>query len=288
MFFLLIHSCVSTGNNFVSGEHTVFANGKEEKDPLIIISLKDSIEENRSVEVEIRSSLIPAMSLLGEMEIFPDIRVIYITQLSFFDNWPNGWTSGSYEASGKITLIQKNDFWFCSIDDELEIWDIVSGQIRYYDTYYRGDQGLRKVRNRVDRLKEVSRYLVEEQKFPGLFGHFKKETTRSPGFTSAVTPFLFPERYGFKKLETLKELAPKFIDSTDPDIQEFSMGAGLRWRVDYSTAVFPENLRELRNSGTLWRDFEEAPELFFSFYNLPAFFTEVLPKGKYIFHLKKE
>lgn len=284
LLILLVMSCVTKADNFTSGEHTVFINGKTDKNPQVKILVKDIIEKDKRFQVEIQSSLIPAMSLSGEIEKFSEKWIIYITGLTFFDNWPNGWISGTYEASGVITVVKRGKQWVCRIDDELEIWDIIEGQIRYYETYYRDFHGLRKVRNRVERLMEISRFLVEDRKFPGLFGDLKKETFRGPGFTTVITPYLFPERYGFNKLKLEGKLYSGYSGFSETGIPSFKVGAGLRWRVDYSSSVFPEYLQELRNSGTLWRDFEEGQRLFLSFYNLPSFFSDVISKSNYTFY----
>jgi hypothetical protein len=39
---------------------------------------------------------------------------------------------------------------------------------------------------------------------------------------------------------------------------EFVRGEDIRWNKDYTERVFPEILRNVRNSGTLFRDWEEA------------------------------
>ena len=70
------------------------------------------------------------------------------------------------------------------------------------------------------------------------------------------------------------ELPPAFYAAALP--ARTVRGADLIWRTDYTEAVFPESLRSLRDSGTLFRDWEESPDLVLSFYNLDHVLASVI------------
>jgi hypothetical protein len=57
------------------------------------------------------------------------------------------------------------------------------------------------------------------------------------------------------------------------------LGAGIVWDKQYTEKIFPEQYIELRNSGTLYRDFEEAQELFYTIYNLDYVMNTYLQGG---------
>jgi len=290
-------SCAGYSEKFVSEERLVFKEGKSGKEALIDIGLTQtptsisqnnntahSAHLNRKATVEITSPLLPSLTISGVTDGFTDNRIkIEVLQLSFLSNWPNGWTEGVYEASGIITLNQKNGTWISSVEDPFTIWDIKKGEIRYYDTYYLKDDGLKKVRNRFDRIKEVTRYLKAERQFPAFIGNKTKKTIYGKSMNNIVTPFLFPETVNFQKLQDTKTLPKEFSEKTSAGSNpSYTRGAEITWRTDYTDAVFPENLKQLRNSGTLWRDYEETPGLFLSLYNLEHITNTILPNAEFI------
>lgn len=206
-----------------------------------------TILRNKEGEVygEYRNPLIPAAVISGDIE---DTREgglrFYVTEVRFFTNWPNGWTEGVYEASGTYLLHNTGGNTRLEVEEEFTLWDITSGGIRYFDTYYRGDEGSRKVKNRIDRMTEISRFVKKEKGFPG-----KDRVT----FSRNIRAFLFPEAA--------------------------VMGAGIVWDKQYTEKILPEQYIELRNSGTIYRDFEEAPVLFYTMYNLDYVMNTYLQGG---------
>lgn len=232
-----------------------------------------ALDEN---SVELTSTLIPGMNFRGTLEG----NTIYITQVRVFSNWQNGWTEGFYQASGKYLIVEDGKDYLLEEVDPIEIWDIESGEIRYRGKYYRKDDGLQKVRNRVQRIEEYAR-IIKEYGGPNYIGGVKKVTTASK-FTihGHLYPKLFPEVLGFEKLEDSRELHSRYYKS-DFEIEKIE-GSNIFWRTDYTKALFPEHLWELRNSGTIFRDFEEAPYLVMSYYNLEGFINKKLYNCRFI------
>lgn len=210
----------------------------------------------------LKSDLLPGFELSGIILKENEKDILYITKVRIFSNWERGWTEGFYEASGKY-LIEKSTGGDKLIEvDPFELWDIVSGEIRYYDTYYRGDDGLRKVRNRLDRLRELSKALIEDMNYPKYFTDLEKN----------LYPILFPEVYNFNKLKREGRLSKDFYNSNLE--VEVIRGNGINWRSDYTKAVFPKEFWELRDTGSIYRDALEAPDIFKSLYNLNYYFKE--------------
>ena len=94
-----------------------------------------------------------------------------------------------------------------------------------------------------------------------------------------IVPFLFPEGKKTFKRKERKLLFSEVNTLYNESEEEYAEGAGLKWNTVYSGKILPENLRPLRDSGTLWRDYEEARQLFFSLYNL-EYFTDHWTEGK--------
>ncbi len=207
------------------------------------------------------SIYLPGFEISGVTATEEGYEVLYITSVKMFSNWEGGWTEGFYEASGKYIIETSGEQSKLTQIDPFELWDIVAGEIRFHDNYYRGDDGLWKVKNRIDRFKELSRVLINDMDFPKFSGDLETD----------LYPTLFPELYKFKKLEESGELPQAYYDSElEPKINRAS---DIKWRTDYTESVFPEPFWKLRDSGTLYRDALEAPDIFRSIYNLEQFFS---------------
>jgi hypothetical protein len=87
--------------------------------------------------------------------------------------------------------------------------------------------------------------------------------TKPPNYKESIGPWLFPEVYGY---------------STPPPAKHsVQWGEDIPWNTDYSAASFAENLRPVRDSGTLLRDFEESPELWRLCYVWPSLWATQAP-----------
>lgn len=221
-------------------------------------------------EAQIVSDQIPGITIIGTLEEKPEGNMFSISRIELFSNWAGGWTEGEYEASGLYLLEVSEDgnLFIFREKDPFELWDIAEGEIRYKDNYYRGNDGLWKVKNRVDRIGEVTRWMHDSSYFAGSY--------ENPSlFEEDVIMTLFPELHDFDKLEKEGLLAEDYYNGEDMTGEEHK-GAGISWRIGYTEAVFPTEFHELRNSGSIWRDFEEAPDLFYSFFNLDSFLENTL------------
>ena len=84
---------------------------------------------------------------------------LYVTEARLFANWSNGWTEAFMEASGVLVLTRTDGGVTVTAQEPLELWSVTSGEIRYYDSYIIGEDGLRRVTARVDRLTALAQWL---------------------------------------------------------------------------------------------------------------------------------
>ncbi len=277
--FFILFSCAGNSGRYDSKEKLFFA--KKKKDGGVLTAIEISNGSGESGFALISSPSLPAFRIKGEA-FYPDEKsiMIRVDSISVISSWPNGWTAGEWEASGLVLLEGSGETYRCVLKEPVMLWDIKKGEIRYYDTYFRKDDGLQKARNRMERIKEVSRFLRERNKFPAVFGDIKKETIYGKSMNDSLAPFLFPETVNQKKRAVKESIDPAFIKGNNK--KEYSYGAEKRWRSDYTRALFPQHLQNLRDSGTIWRDYEEAPGLFMSVYNLEYYLQHILDGSDFI------
>ena len=285
---VLFPACTTTSSEYKSENSFITLNGKQGESIAILAEKSNNKGETRA---ELTSVFHPGIVIKGNLEKDEKGFSFYITGADLFSNWSNGWTEAKYEASGiylfKSTGRSENEF-ICEEVDPFELWDITYGEIRYHNTYYRGNDGIWKVKNRIDRIMELCRWLKDERGFPPIYGDIKKETSYSPAFKDDMELFLFPETGNFNKLERENKLAAEYYQEIKNHselkelIGEKTKGSGILWRMDYTAAVLPQEFHSLRNSGTLWRDYEEAPKIFFSLYNIDTFFMNMVRDQKFV------
>ncbi len=168
---LLLHfaSCVSTSVLLRSDERFSPDEKPRHSRPVVAIRADGLYFASGGPEREektfaFESPLTPGITISGIFERkHPDRIDLYVTEAHLFTNWANGWTDGVYEASGTIHLRRTRDRgWRIEVSDTIELWSIRSGEIRYYDTYFRGDEGLSRVQARIDRLQAIAEWLSAE------------------------------------------------------------------------------------------------------------------------------
>ncbi len=243
------------------------------------LTVKENAEGIRWGELE--TDLLPSATVIGDIKESEEGLLFYITRVRFFTNWPNGWTEGLYEASGTYLFTGPTGSEKIIVKDEFSLWDILEGEIRYFDTYHRRDAGRRKVKNRIDRMAEISRYMQEEKDFPPFFLRYEGAARRIEGpaqsFQGALFPYLFPEAKGSlsgkERKRYFREKNEAYSSCNDG---EKVLGAGIVWNSCYSEKILPEQYVALRDSGTLWRDYEEASHLFYTLYNINYVMNEYM------------
>lgn len=236
------------------------------------VKLRFIENKNGRNKFKLTSIYIPGLEIEGVVTQKENDYILKVFQARLFSNWEHGWTEGFYEASGEYKLIPKDEKRYSIVKiEDFKLWSIKRGEIRYRDRYYREDDGTWRVKNRVDRLLELSSVTEQEFKFEKFYN---KMNFGKKSFQSEVYPALFPEFYNFKKLKKTGKLHSSYY--TRALALEVVKGDQISWRSDYTKSVFPEYMWELRDTGTLYRDAIEAPKLFYSLYNKDTFFNGAL------------
>jgi hypothetical protein len=200
--------------------------------------IKLSVVENKNEEKSIIITIekFPMIKLVGS---FPDENgVFFVTTLEFLAGSTHGWNEYSLELAGTGTL-KLEDTVILNIE-EIEIVQISSGRIQRYDTRIIGSDALSSLRNRRERIISTIVWMSSLEYAP-------QEQTIDD-FEKYWKPLLFPEIVSKKKKPSgwLQE-GDQFIRAED-----------ISWNTSYTERIFPEELRPVRDAGTLLRDWEEA------------------------------
>lgn len=240
-------------------------------------------KDNKGKEwIEISSKLIDPIIFKGTFNIDESGDIdIYLNAMQFLAVWPNGWTEGEANIFAKLKLTKEENYYKCKIEEKFEIFEITKGAIRYQDDYYYDDKGLINVKNKFDRIIALNEFLKKQEGSQEFFltPIFSSKTNKS--YKDNFEKFLFPELF----LDSVVYKSSNF-KITDPS-NDLILGENILWNKKYTDNFFPEHLKNVRNSGTMLRDFEETIDLCFAEYNLNYFFDKFLTKQKLIL-IKKD
>jgi hypothetical protein len=183
------------------------------------------------------------------IEAMPTLRIkgsmpdgdgnFFLSSLDFLSPNLTGWNEFTVELLGTGTFT-KHDDRASLVLHSAESLDITEGKIRRSNNRITGDQALTALRNRQERILVLTEWLKGQLVVPSFAG--------PADFEKYWKPILFPELVRKKK-------RPAAWTKEDA---VWVRGEDVRWNSVYTDRVFPEELRPVRNSGTLLRDWEEA------------------------------
>ncbi|MDR3357145.1 MAG: hypothetical protein LBO04_08195 [Spirochaetaceae bacterium] len=185
--------------------------------------------------------------------------LFFITRVHFLFSSAGGWLEGDAAVSGTGLIVETaspsggNTTEF-SLQGPVSFTAITRGGIRRYDKRLYGRRALAELRNREERIRLVTRWM-KEQSPPALLA--------SPhDFENYWRPVLLPETVG-KKLRP-----PRYteLSAAQNESNAYSFGGDIKWNTAYTKELFPEHLRQLRDGGSLLRDWEEAALWFYADY----------------------
>ncbi|GHV89017.1 hypothetical protein AGMMS50267_13770 [Spirochaetia bacterium] len=167
-----------------------------------------------------------------------------LESLEFLSPNLTGWNEFSRE------LLGEGRFWVNGLSATFtllgtpSVLDIGAGKIRRNTTRITGAQALTALRNREERIYAITGWMRE-----WLESHEKdRRFTGLEDFEGYWKPILFPE--------TLR--ATQRPVAWTAEGAEWTRGEDIRWNKTYTAALLGEELRPIRDSGTLFRDWEEA------------------------------
>ena len=191
---------INSKNLFIKKENAKFKSKKSLS--------KFVIKENKKGQnwAELTSPFIHWSKIKGTVTEEPSGDIAFLIEsMRFITNWPNGWTRGEIEATGSILFKTTNDGWTAKVTEEFETWEIIKGEVRYFDDYYIEQEGLKKVKARIARIKAINDF-IKQNEFPEFFGHIWFKTTYGDPFNKTIKNFLFNKKTEYPEhLVKLKE-----------------------------------------------------------------------------------
>ncbi|MDR0386527.1 MAG: hypothetical protein LBH57_00685 [Treponema sp.] len=208
------------------------------------ILVEKMLRKNGEGLIAIGVEALPTLRLVGSE---PDAAGnFFLVSLEFLCPNLSGWNEFSGELSGsgvfRVTPAAIGETAVLRLNRETELLDIIAGRIRRHSSRITGDQAASALRNRQERI----RVLVEWMKARP--DQEDREYASQGEFEKRWKPVLFPElvKANARPPEWTKEGAV------------WVRGEDVRWNAAYTGAIFPEELRPVRDSGTMLRDWEEA------------------------------
>jgi hypothetical protein len=203
-----------------------------------------------TVSVQINGDSIKGATVVGTAQQISDGWKLSLAEVRWFNNWPNGWTEARFAATGVLQLRQNGLDWTLSVVAPPQLGDATAASIRRNDDYATGERGLKAFSNRWARIR-VTVTLLEQKLSKQWFDYAttpsQGRAKQSESFENAAGIFLFPELYGHDTLQSGEHRTVR--------------AESINWNLDYTDANFPDSLREVRNSGSMLRDFEECIDL---------------------------
>jgi hypothetical protein len=200
--------------------------------------------------LDILIEAVPVITLKASM---PDEDgTFYLKSLEYLGGNSPGWVEFSLALSGGGTFIRRGaNSAALRLRPPTEPALISEGRIRREGTRLSGEEALRALNNRYERILALTEWM-RQQKVP-------LRVNRGAGdFESYWKPILLPELVSPKK-------RPQSYDDTGTTVS-WVMAEQVRWNTAYTEQLLPEELRPLRDSGTLKRDWEESRDWIFLVY----------------------
>jgi hypothetical protein len=209
------------------------------------ILVEKGLRRNGEGFTAIRFEALPTLRLLGSE---PDAEGNFsLASLEFLCPNLSGWNEFSRELSGsgvfRVRTAGTGEEAVLRLDGETELLDVAGGRIRRNSSRITGGEALSALRNRQERISVLTEWMKARADRKD-----DREYANQAEFEKHWKPVLFPE------LVKAKARPPEWIAEGAVRVR----GEDVGWNTAYTEAVFPEELRPARNSGTMLRDWEEA------------------------------
>ncbi len=178
--------------------------------------------------------------------------IFHMDYLEWFSNWSDGWTDARFSMVGSLELNSRGDRWTITVRETPEIQSVLAAEIRYKETRFYGDRSRDMISRRWTRVKALAPFIEESLELEDYEFAHKRKGFYSRDFMDDTASLLFPEQYGYLE---------GFSEQASGDGERYTREEGILWDRYYSQAYLPEELIPVRDSGTLFRDFEEGADL---------------------------
>jgi len=173
-----------------------------------------------------------------------------LVSLDYLGGSPQGWNEFKLDIAGEGRLLFGDRTATISIRPEIEQIQISFARIKRYDTRLSGNEALTLLRNRHERIRALTEWMNGRENAP------KEMNVKD--FEKYWKPILFPEIVSKRK---------RPVD-WQRENDQWARAESVNWNKAYTERLFPEELREIRNSATMLRDWEEALDWIYNEYEL--------------------
>ena len=224
-----------------------------------VIELRELKVKTGEEAIEVANSAWPGLKLRGGI---PDAGGSFeITEARILSSHVNGWNEFSLQLLGSA-VFQKtgNSGGLLRIAGKVERVQITAGKIRLKSNRLTGETALTPLRNRRERILALTEWMKEQPHNITNRGDFSSQDE----FEDYWKPVLFPELVSKRKQPpdysgnytvASSRANSRAISRENP---EWGWADSVRWNHTYTESLFPEGLWELRNTGAMLRDWEEA------------------------------
>jgi hypothetical protein len=205
------------------------------------IDLRLRAPKDGEAGIEITGSPWPGLALWGTL---PDQEGNFaLTSLRFLSSHVHGWNEFTLDLLGSAAFEAAGDTAVLRVPAPVERVQISSGKLRLKSSRLAGTAALAPLRNRRERILALIEWMdAQMARQDGVM------FVNQQGFEEYWKPRLLPE------LAAAKKRPPEYTREN----AEWVRADGIKWNRTYTELLFPPELWELRNSGALLRDWEEA------------------------------
>ncbi|GHV87892.1 hypothetical protein AGMMS50267_02520 [Spirochaetia bacterium] len=228
------------GSAFAEKTIEVYRTGKN-GDSAALVRKKDGSEF-----LSLSFTLMPTLKWYGTIP--NEDGEFHLTTYTFFSSSESGWNEFTMDIIGSGTFVKDGENAVLTLNKPVEPIQITEGKILRNTTRITGEQALTALRNRHERITALTEWMhewLETQEPERSFFLIEQKD-----FEDYWQPILLPETLPAKK---------RPADWTTNGV-EWVRGEDIKWNRTYTEALLPEELRPLRDSGTLLRDWEEAAD----------------------------